>query len=72
MKLPGPTAEERSSKFNFRCLCHMLVQCIRAKINVLKCLFMFSVFLFSDEIGKVLTNFSNIVRYVVVFFIRGL
>lgn len=44
MKLPGPTAEERSSKFNFRCLCHMLVQCIRAKINVLECLFMFSIF----------------------------
>lgn len=53
-------------------LCHISVQCIKGKLNVLKCLFMFSIFLCCDEIGKVVTNFSNIVRYAIIFFIRDL
>lgn len=72
MKLPEPTAEERSSKLSFIYLCHVSVQCNKGKLNVLKCLFMFSIFLCSNKTGKALTNFSNAVRYAVLFFIRDL
>lgn len=72
LKSPEPTAEGRSSKLSFICLCHVSVQCNKGKLNVLKCLFMFSIFLCSDKTGKALTNFSIIVRYAVLFFIRDL
>lgn len=50
----------------------MSVQCNKGKLNVLKCLFIFSIFLCSNKTGKALTNFSNTVRYAVLFFIRDL
>lgn len=66
------TAEEKSSKLSFKCLCHVSVQCNKGKLNVLKCLFMFSIFLCNNKTGKALTNFSNTVRYAVLFVIRDL
>lgn len=65
-------AQERSEKLSFICLCHVSVQGNKGKLNVLKCLFMFSIFLCSNKTGKALTNFSNTVSFSVLFFNRYL